>query len=183
MKVLFTIFLLGILFSAPLYADQNSDKLDSLFEILQRADTTPRQASVATSEIWQQWLSTDNARAQVLMVRGIRQMNAFELDSAVETFTTLIKLAPDFAEAWNKRATAYYMMGRFDDSSADVEQTLRLEPRHFGALSGQGTIHFRNGRKGSALIWYRRALDVNPFMDSVRETVEILEEELQGTII
>lgn len=183
MKVLFTFFLLGTLFSAPLYADQNSDKLDSLFETLQRTDTTRQQARVVTSEIWQQWLSTDNARAQILMVRGIRQMNAFELDRAADTFTTLIELAPDFAEAWNKRATVYYMMGRYDDSSADVEQTLRLEPRHFGALSGQGSIHFHNGRKQSALIWYRRALSVNPFMDSVRETVEILEEELQGTTI
>jgi len=110
-------------------------------------------------------------------------MSEFALDEAVEIFSELIKISPDFAEAWNKRATVYYMMGKFELSTADVVETLRLEPRHFGALSGQGLIHLQSKREQAAIDWFKRALRVNPFMDNIRISVDQLEQELKGKII
>lgn len=175
--------LLGALLTSPLRADQTSEQLDVLFDTLRSGDTTSAQAQSITGEIWQHWLQTDNQKAGKLMSEGIRLMNEFALGQAVTTFTSLIELQPDYAEAWNKRATVYYMMGKFDESTADVTKTLKLEPRHFGALSGQGLIYLQQDRKKSAISWFRRALDVNPFMDNIRRSVEALETELNGKVI
>lgn len=183
MKALLTALLFSALTMSYGHADQNSPKLVPLFSTLKNPDTTPGQARVVTNEIWQQWLLSDNEAARDLMSQGIRMMNSFALDQAVDTFTRLIELEPEFAEAWNKRATVYYLMGRFDESTADVAETLRLEPRHFGALSGQGLIYLQKERKQAAVDWFKRALEVNPFMDNIRISVEELEEELQGKLI
>ena len=164
-------------------ADQNAPALDGLFDTLVSGDTTAAKAREVTSEIWQLWLQTDNKEAQQLMNLGIRRMNEYALAEAVNVFTELIELAPEFAEAWNKRATVYYMMGEFDRSTEDVAETLRLEPRHFGALSGQGLIHLHSDRQQAAVEWFKKALKVNPFMDNVRRSVEQLESELKGKII
>ena len=165
------------------YADQNDKELDALFDTLSNNDTTPSQARVVTSEIWRQWLRTDNREAQKLMSLGIDMMNQYALDEAIKVFTAIIEMEPDFAEAWNKRATVYYMMGEYDLSTADVAETIRLEPRHFGALSGQGLIYLRTNRREAAVEWFKRALSVNPFMDNIRSSVEQLERELKANVI
>jgi len=183
MKSLITVLLLFTLWVPGLYSDQNSPQLDALFDTLQNNATTPGQAQVVTSEIWQQWLKTDNEEAGRLMSLGISEMNQLSLRKAAEIFTSLIELKPGFAEAWNKRATVYYMMGELDLSTADVAETLKLEPRHFGALSGQGLIYLQLGQRQAAVRWFKRALEVNPFMDNIRMSVEQLEEEIRGKII
>ncbi len=165
------------------HADQNDSELDALFDTLHNADTTPSQARVITSEIWQQWLRTDNDEAQKLMRIGIEMMNEYALEEAVKVFSAIIEIEPDFAEAWNKRATVYYMMGKFDLSTADVAETVRLEPRHFGALSGQGLIYLKTNRREAAVEWFKRALRMNPFMENIRTSVEQLEQELKANII
>ena len=75
------------------------------------------------------------------------------------------------------------MMGEYELSSSDVRETLRLEPRHFGAISGQGLIYMQVDRKAEALYWFRRALLINPFMEGVQQNVEMLEESLNGKLI
>ena len=183
MKTWLILIFTSLLSIAPAYSDQTAPELDSLFDALQDSTTSASEASMITSQIWRQWISSEDVKAQELMDKGIRSMNRFSLMEAVEVFSELIEMAPNFAEAWNKRATVYYMMGKFDLSTADVEKTLALEPRHFGALSGQGLIYLQNDQKQAAVDWFKRALDMNPFMDNIRMSVQQLEEEIKGKII
>ncbi len=182
-KILRTTVLMGALFLNPAWSDQNAPALDGLFDRLLSPETSSAEAREVTARIWNHWLASDNPRARRLMALGIRSMNQFALDDAARIFTDLIDIAPDFAEAWNKRATVLYMMGRYEQSTADVRETLRLEPRHFGALSGQGLIYMEIGKQAEALHWFRRALEVNPFMEGVRQNVKLLEDTLEGKVI
>lgn len=183
MKSLVSLLALFLITTSTSHADQNSEELDALFDTLLNSDTTPSQAHVVTSEIWQQWLETDNSDAQKLMSLGIDMMNEQAWDDAVRVFSAIIEIEPEFAEAWNKRATVYYVMGKFDLSTSDVAETIRLEPRHFGALSGQGLIYLKTNRRQAAVKWFKRALGVNPFMDNIRISIEQLEQELKANII
>ena len=172
---------LGGMFSL-VNSDQNKPELDVLFELLNEG-IADYQAQDVTRQIWQHWLDTDSEELQGLMQAGMQDMNNSDFEIAIERFTDAIDLQPDFAEAWNKRATVYYMLGEFDLSTADVAQTLKLEPRHFGALSGQGMIYMNLDDADAALDYFKRALDVNPYMVSVRKTVELLEAERKKDLI
>ena len=90
---------------------------------------------------------------------------------SVETFTQLIAIAPELSEAWNKRATLYFMMGRYEESLADIDRVLDLEPRHFGALAGRGMIYRKQENYGAALEAFRRALAINPNMPGVKDAI------------
>lgn len=151
-------------------ADQNAPVLDELFARLQ-TDLTAAAAVRVTRAIWAAWLQHDDQAVNTQMAAGLRAMQAGRWRDAVAPFDAAIAMAPDFAEAWNKRATVYYMLGDFDASGADVAKTLRLEPRHFGALVGQGMMHMQSHEAEQALIYFRRALAVNPHMDNVRELI------------
>ena len=107
-------------------------------------------------------------------------MNTNRLDDAVERFTELIAAAPNFAEAWNKRATAYYLMERYEDSVRDIERTLALEPRHFGAISGMGLIFLQLGDEVGALDAFEKVLEIHPHARGARFHVERLRERLRG---
>ena len=162
-----------LLCAAPLRADQNLPVLDELFASLNGA-LEPTTAATVTREIWTAWLQHDDAKVRALMDAGMRDMDNRHWRDALARFDAAIELAPDFAEAWNKRATVYYLMGDFDASSADVAETLRLEPRHFGALAGQGMMHLQEENFKLALLYFRRALAANPHMDNIRNYVELL---------
>ncbi len=165
--------LLVILLTSPIRADQNLPVLDDLFASLNGA-LEAETAAMVTREIWAAWLAHDDERVSALMDAGMRDMNAQRWEDALGRFDAAIDLVPDFAEAWNKRATVYYLMGDFAASAADVVETLRLEPRHFGALAGQGMMHLQEQNAGLALLYFRRALAANPYMDNVRRYVELL---------
>ena len=92
----------------------------------------------------------------------------------------IIVIRPDFAEAWNKRATVYFLIDDYGDSLSDIRQTLALEPRHFGALAGFATILQAMDRNAEAIRVFRRALEINPRMEQVRESLERLEKETGG---
>lgn len=164
-------------------ADQTASRLDQLFVSLKNSATSPSQADAISGEIWRTWLQHDNAEAEALMKVGIARMNQLALADAVAVFSTLIEMQPDFAEAWNKRATVYYMMGEFARSTDDVAETLRLEPRHFGALSGQGLIYLQLDRQQTAIEWFKRALAVNPFMDNIRQNIERIKAQIKAKVI
>lgn len=165
--------LFAALFAAPLRADQNAPGLDDLFELL-KSDLEAAAAVAVTREIWSAWLQHDNREVRALMDAGMRDMRAARWRQALGRFDAAVDLAPDFAEAWNKRATVHYLLGDFPASSADVVETLRLEPRHFGALAGQGMMYLQRRNAAQALLYFRRALAVNPHMDNVRRYVERL---------
>ena len=99
---------------------------------------------------------------------------------ALDFLDQITVLSPDYAEGWNRRATVHYMMHSFGKSMSDIERTLELEPRHFGALSGMAQILKETGRKQMALDAYHRVLDIYPMMRNAQNELATLSEELAG---
>lgn len=117
----------------------------------------------------------------LLLKRGQAAMEAGDLEAAVEHFTALTDHAPDFAEGWNARATAYFLMGQFGPSVADIQRTLALNDHHFGALTGLGIILEQLGRDASAREVYAASLAIHPHQEAIKEALERLELKLSGT--
>ena len=115
-----------------------------------------------------------------LMAQGIVAMQEAHYDLALRAFDRMVEQAPDFAEGWNKRATVHYLMGDWTASVLDIERTLALEPRHFGALFGLGLIYDALEQPEAALRSYQAALDLNPNSESARVRIEELRRQLQG---
>ncbi len=126
-------------------ASQNGSRLDELFSKL-LTEKNPALIRSIESRIWRIWLEADDAATQGDLTRGMEAMNAGDARTALDAFKAVVEASPDFAEGWNKRATLYYLMGGHAASIADIERTLALEPRHFGALSGLALIHEAAGR-------------------------------------
>ena len=160
-------------------SDQTDPRLGELFVEL-AGDRDPEQILTAETAIWQIWLDGGEPSLNEGMARGILAMNTNRLHDAVERFTELIQAAPEFAEAWNKRATVYYLMERYEDSVRDIERTLALEPRHFGAISGMGLIFLQLGDEVGALDAFEKVLEIHPHARGARFHVERLRERLRG---
>lgn len=159
------------LLSFTAQADQNDPRLEDLFKRLQSAQSLSEAAPVEDL-IWQIWFEHDDSAIARQMALGVSQMNANELGAALATFDRLVQSAPNFAEAWNRRATLHYMMGNYAASEADIVQTLRLEPFHFGALSGRGLVLISQGQYEAARNAFSRALEVNPNMPEVKNNID-----------
>ena len=148
-------------------------RLDILFDLLKETDTVDEAQSVEV-EIWKLWTITGKSDLDSFMVTGISAMRLGNLQHALMAFDLLVDNAPEFAEAWNKRATVHYMMGNYDASMADIRRTLLLEPRHFGALSGLGMIFANTGEDEAALKAFERALGIHPHLpgaNAYRESI------------
>jgi tetratricopeptide (TPR) repeat protein len=113
-------------------------------------------------------------------VRAKAAMDAHQMDLALKLLDAIIKLRPDYVEAWNRRATVYYLQNNYARSLADIEQVLVREPRHFGALAGLGMIMQDIGDDKRALDAFRKALAVNPHLDKVPDLVKTLTEKVEG---
>ena len=160
-------------------ADQRDPRLEELFvELAEAADSAT--ALTIEAAIWQMWLDGGDTKLNELMVQGIEAMSARRFRDAVGRFTELILAEPAFAEAWNKRATVYYLMNRHEDSVRDIERTLALEPRHFGAISGMGLIFLELGDEEGALDAFEKVLEIHPHARGAQFHVERLRERLQG---
>lgn len=134
--------------------------------------------SFAEQGLWLLWSRSGDAALDEQMARGVEAMQAGRHDEAIDVFSDVIRSKPAFAEAWNKRATAYYLAGEYDKSIADCDEVLKRNPRHFGALSGLGEIYLRLARPEQALAWFRRALEVNPNLLGVEFRIKQIEERL-----
>ncbi len=137
-------------------------------------DNDPLIRQLAEKAIWRVWGRSGNALHDQMYQRGVEQMRRGQLASAIGSFSALIGLAPDFTEAWNKRATVYFLIGEDDRSIADCEEVLQREPNHFGALSGYGQLMLRKRDYERALGYFERALTVNPNLQGVSENIEAL---------
>ena len=153
------------------------EDLPLLFVALYDNDRLIRR--IAEDAIWKVWGRSGNSSHDRLYQFGVRQMQSGELSEAVGSFTTLVQLAPDFAEAWNKRATLYFMLGENDLSIADCEEVLSREPNHFGALSGYGLLMLRQGDYQRALGYFEKALTANPNMPGVQRNIRMITELLE----
>lgn len=169
---------LGCVWAAQ--ADQQDARLDGLFARLQTA-SSPAEAQAAQRQIWRIWIESDDRLADRLMQGGIEAMAARQHGLALEYLDRLVERAPDFAEAWNKRATVHYLLDDYEASVLDIERTLELEPRHFGALSGLGMIYDAIGEPAAALRSFEAAVAINPHLDGPRQRIEALRRQLQGS--
>jgi len=148
-----------------------------LVQALQDPDEVVRQ--LAEHSLWQVWSRSGDATVDALYQEGIFFMQSGQLSEAVAKFGDAITLDPTFAEAWNKRATVYYLEGEFEKSLTDCEVVIRLNPVHFGALSGMGLNHLQLSQLKQALGAFERALQVNPNLDRIRALVEEVRELLR----
>lgn len=160
-------------------ADQDDPRLDELFEQLRLTDDEAEAESIER-EIWRIWVISDDPVTNRFMERGIEALTANKVDLAVGFFTKIVERSPGFAEGWNKRATANYLNGDLTASVKDIERTLALEPRHFGALSGMGLIFLSRGDRIGALSAFERVLEINPHAKGARLHVPRLRESLKG---
>ncbi len=160
-------------------ADQNDPRLNDLFNKLQRLEAGADVHRVV-SAIWSVWLLGEDDTASRKLAVGNALFQQRKFDQALEVFDKVIADYPNFSEAWNKRATLYFVVGRLDESLRDVEKTISLEPRHFGALSGAAQIYMEQERWEDALQAYRQATRVNPHLPNGKQIISNLEDKLKG---
>jgi Flp pilus assembly protein TadD len=160
--------------------DKGNSMLDTLFAKLQGA-SDPMAIQSLEEAIWEQWTMVPDPAQRELMLRGIAEMQQQELRNAVVTFTKLIELAPQLSEAWNKRATVYWLMGDFPHSLSDICETVKLEPRHFGAYSGLGMIRAQMGEPARAAAAFELARKYNPHIVGIDAEIERLRAEPGGS--
>jgi len=172
---------LSCIFLAPLsgraLADQFSEALPGLFDDLRDAD----DAAIAQrleARIWQEWFEAPDDDARLLMRQLSAAMQSQDTDRALELADRLVDAAPSYAEGWNRRATIHYLRGDDDLSVADIRETLVLEPRHFGAISGLGLIFLRQGDLDAALEAFEQVLVISPASENARRSVERVRGEL-----
>lgn len=172
-NLIFAAFLLG---SMPAMAD--TARLDDLFQQLQTS--TDEEAGQITESIWMEWSKSGSPAMDLLLKRGRQALAAGQPLLAIQHFTALIDHAPDFAEGYNARATAYFQSGDLGPSVSDIANTLALNPRHFGALSGLGAIFEQLDEPAKAVEVYKAALAINPHMPEIEDAVKRLETSLAG---
>jgi tetratricopeptide (TPR) repeat protein len=158
-------------------AAARAQRLDHLFGTLQ-STKDEQEADTAVAEIWRLWLQSGTPDLDERMEQANKLIGHGLHALALPVLDDLLKRAPDWAEAWNRRATVLYLVGEHDRSLADIERVLALEPRHFGALAGIGLIRIARGEYRAALAAYRRALTVNPFLKERRQLIPALEEKV-----
>jgi tetratricopeptide (TPR) repeat protein len=164
----------------PACADQADPRLDGLFERLQHTPDLA-EAHGLEQQIWRVWLESDDAAVNRLMQQGVFALQGQHYATALQAFDRMVELAPEFAEGWNKRATVHYLMGNWRASVRDIQQTLALEPRHFGALFGLGLIYDALEQPEAALRSFEATLDLNPHSESTRRSIEELRAQLRGS--
>ncbi len=164
-------------FLGPAAAAQETD-LDPLFEALKGAD--PGSAQEIENRIWEEWSRSGSAAMDLLLRRGRDALEAGEVEVAIEHFSALVDHAPDFAEGYNARATAYFQEGEYGLALEDIRQTLTRNPRHFAAMSGLAMILQEIGEDEGALEAWRAVEALHPSREGVRQAIERLERQVEG---
>ena len=184
LRILFRLLIICILstfsqfgFSSNAFA-QNT-KIDNLFLKLQ--DIENKNYQDIEKEIWSEWRKSGSPKSDLLLKRGMDAMSKGDYNASIEHLTAAIDYTPEFAEAWNMRATVFFLMDNYNQSVSDIQQTLKLNPRHFGALSGLGMIFERSGQPKQALEVYKKLLEVHPRSINAIMSVDRLIKYLEGT--
>ena len=160
-------------------AAQDDTRLPRLFAAL-KATQSPGWGKAIEREIIRIWNQSTDPQVNELMEKGLTNMAEDKTEDALDAFNALVKYAPNFAEGWAKRAMVEYLHGDYKASLADIDRTLKLEPRHFDALSERGEIELAQGEKALALKAFNATLDIDPYYDDLPGKVESLKKELAG---
>ncbi len=182
--ILLVLSILSIQFfcTASGQADQNDPELVILFERLH--DLPGRfETRRIESRIWEIWIEHERRDVNDLMRQGLRAMRIGHYRTALFFFNKIVELVPDFAEGWNKRATVHYFLKDYEASLADIERTLALEPRHFGAISGLGLVYIAQEKYMEALQAYEDVLKVHPTLEGAKINSARLREMLEKQIL
>jgi len=142
-------------------------------------DPDPGVRGKAHDALWAIWHRSGDPAIDALLANGIALMQAGRLPESIAVFSDVIARAPGFAEGWNKRATAYYLMGELDRSLADCEEVVQRNPVHFGALSGFGLIYLQKEDLPRAAEYFAKALAVDPNLAQVEAVLEQIREVLR----
>ena len=171
MKQFKIIIILSLFLTFSVKADEQQKQLEKLFNDLKINNFS--LASAVEQKIWEIWSTHPNSKDLTMMLTiGSDHVNNQKLEKAIEIFSDVIDLDPSWAEAWNKRATVYYMIGEFEKSQADINKVLELESRHFGALAGQGLVNIELENYEKAIKSYQQAQEIYPSMQSPKIMIE-----------
>ncbi len=168
---------MGLICCGAVQADQNAPELPALFSALESAGSAG-EANRIEGLIWQHWLEAPDDQAAEAMSEITSAMAAADLAVALELSDGLVESHPEYAEAWNKRATLHYMLGDNTSSVADIRETVALEPRHFGAISGLGLIFLRDQNFEAAMEAFEQVLAISPASVGAQRSVNRLRQEL-----
>ena len=180
MKKILTVILL-FLSTSILSANERDAQLDKLFNELKKNISS--SSSNIAQQIWTLWSThpTDH-KLTLILDEGSKLVQDQKLYKAIEVFTKVIELDPNWAEAWNKRATVLYMIGDYQKSQNDIDKVLSLEQRHFGALAGQGLVNIKLKNYEKAIESYEKAQEIYPAMQSpkimIKQIRELIKKEL-----
>lgn len=154
-------------------------RIDALFADLKR-ERNEKAAERIAGRIWEEWGRSGSASIDLMMQWSKTAMDEQRFDVALDFLDEVVTLRPDYAEGWNRRASVHFTMNNYGKSMSDINRTLSLEPRHFGALSGMAAILRSGGKNELALAAWQRVLDIYPMMRSAQTEVATLSEELAG---
>jgi tetratricopeptide (TPR) repeat protein len=186
MKKFIQIIFLSLLFFSNVSAQERESELNNLFNQLKNSEAI--KAIEIENKIWKIWSihpSNDRRgfRLTELLAQGSNLMDKKELNRAYEIFSQIILVDPNWAEAWNKRATVLYLLGKYQQSQKDIDKVLKLEKRHFGALSGQGLVQTELKNYEKAINSYKEVQKIYPSMQAPKVMIPILKELIKSQSI
>ena len=181
MRKILILFYFFIINSSNVHANTINEQLNKLFDDLKISSES--SSFLIEQKIWKLWSThPDDEKLTTLLAEGSAAVNNNQLTEAINIFTKVIELDPNWAEAWNKRATVFYLVGQFQKSQDDIDKVLNLEKRHFGALAGQGLVNIQLKNFEKAIKSYQKALEIYPSMRSpeimIKEIEALIKQEL-----
>ena len=181
MKKILTIIIF-FLSTTTISASDRDTELDKLFVELKK--NIPSLSSGIAQQIWTLWSThPSDQKLTSILDEGSKLVQDQQLNRAIDVFSEAIELDPAWAEAWNKRATVFYMVGEFQKSQDDIDKVLELEERHFGALAGQGLVNIQLENYDKAIMSYKKAQQIYPKMKSPKIMIKQIEELIRSQSI
>ena len=173
--------LVFLLFSAAsTLFSQSNEKIEVLLDELALAQSSNEALSIR-KQIWSLWLDgyKDQKNKQKIDF-ALKLFNSGDLEKADRAFSEIIKLEPGYVEGWNKRATLKFLLGDFNRSLLDIQEVLKRQPRHFGAISGSGLIHMHNKNFKDAYNSYKKLSQIDPLNEDSKRFLPMLENKIFG---
>ena len=178
----FGILIFSVFIFTNIFAEERSSQLDILFEQLKKDDSSINLK--AEKEIWKIWSTHPSKKdLTILLASGSNLVNKKKFSQAYDIFSKVILLDPNWPEAWNKRATILYIMGRYQESQNDIDRVLKLEKRHFGALAGQGLVSIALENYEKAIQSYKKVEKIYPNLESPKIMIPKIKELIKSKSI